>query len=75
MTILLVAHHLLYFDVLLWYYINIQTDFQTMSVLHHEDILEDCYLEVLEEFRTDCLFMTQDQIDALVYEKFEARCQ
>jgi len=46
-----------------------------MSVLHHESILEDCYLEVLEEFRTDCLFMTQDQIDALVYEKFEARCQ
>ena len=46
-----------------------------MSVLHHESILEDCYLEVLEEFRTDCLKMTQDQIDALVYEKFEARCQ
>ena len=75
MTILLVAHHLLYCDVLLWYYYIIQTDFQTMSVLHHESILEDCYLEVLEEFRTDCLFMTQDQIDALVYEKFEARCQ
>ena len=46
-----------------------------MSTLHHEDILEDCYLEDQEEFRTDCLFMTQDQIDALVYEKFEARCQ
>ena len=55
--------------------IILYTDFQTMSTLHHEDILEDCYLEVLEEFRTDCLFMTQDQIDALVYEKFEARCQ
>ena len=61
--------------VSLWYYYSIQTDFQTMSVLHHESILEDCYLEVLEEFRTDCLKMTQDQIDALVYEKFEARCQ
>ena len=62
---------------MLCHYDNIilYTDFQTMSTLHHEDILEDCYLEVLEEFRTDCLFMTQDQIDALVYEKFEARCQ
>ncbi len=46
-----------------------------MSVLHHEDILEDCYLEVLEEFRTDLLFMTQDEIDAMVYQKFEDRCQ
>ena len=62
-------------DVSLCYYNNVNTDFQTMSTLHHESILEDCYLEVLEEFRTDCLFMTQDQIDALVYEKFEARCQ
>ena len=62
-------------DVPLCYYNNVNTDFQTMSTLHHKSILEDCYLEVLEEFRTDCLFMTQDQIDALVYEKFEARCQ
>ena len=45
-----------------------------MSTLHHEDILEDCYLEILEEFRTDLLSMTQDQIDKLVYERFEDRC-
>ena len=46
-----------------------------MSVLHHESILEDCYLEILEEFRTDLLSMTQDQIDKMVYERFEERCQ
>ena len=33
-----------------------------MSVLHHESILEDCYLEVLEEFRT-CLLYTSDAAD------------
>ncbi len=46
-----------------------------MSTLHHEDILEDCYLEILEEYRTDCLFMTQEQIDKMVYQRFEDKCQ
>ena len=46
-----------------------------MSTLHHDSILEDCYLEILEEFRTDLLFMTQDQIDEMVYKRFEDRCQ
>ena len=46
-----------------------------MSVLHHESILEDFYLEILEEFRTDLLFMSQDQIDEMVYKRFEDRCQ
>ncbi len=45
-----------------------------MSTLHHEDILEDCYLEILEEFRTDLLTMTQDQIDEMVMKRFEDRC-
>jgi hypothetical protein len=46
-----------------------------MSTLHHEDILEDCYCEILEEFRTDLLFMSQEQIDAMVYQRFEDKCQ
>ena len=52
-----------------------QTGIKHMSVLHHESILEDCYLEILEEFRTDLLFMSQDQIDEMVYKRFEDRCQ
>ena len=46
-----------------------------MSTLHHEAILEDCYLEILEEFRTELLNWTQDQIDTEVYRRFEERCQ
>jgi len=46
-----------------------------MSTLHHESILEDCYLEILEEFRTDLFNFTQDQIDEMVYKRFEDRCQ
>tara|TARA_B100000945_G_scaffold3091_1_gene2600 strand:+ start:1104 stop:1244 length:141 start_codon:yes stop_codon:yes gene_type:complete len=46
-----------------------------MSVLHHEDILEDCYCEILEEYRTDLLSMSQEQIDAMVYQRFEDKCQ
>ena len=49
--------------------------YRYMSTLHHESILEDCYLEILEEFRTDLLFMSQDQIDEMVYKRFEDRCQ
>ena len=52
-----------------------QIGIKHMSVLHHESILEDCYLEILEEFRTELLSMTQDQIDEMVYKRFEDRCQ
>ena len=49
--------------------------YRYMSTLHHESILEDCYLEILEEFRTDLFNFTQYQIYEIVYKRFEDRCQ
>ena len=46
-----------------------------MSTLHHEAIIEGIYEALVEELRTDLLFMAQDQIDAIVQERFEDLCQ
>ena len=46
-----------------------------MSTLANETLLETIYEEMVEEFRTDLLFMSQEQIDAMVYQRFEDKCQ
>ena len=46
-----------------------------MSTLHHEAIIEGIYEDLVEELRTDLFFMAQDQIDAIVQERFEDLCQ
>ena len=46
-----------------------------MSTLHHEAILETIYEDLVEEFRTELLNWTQDEIDTEVYRRFEEGCQ
>ena len=43
-----------------------------MSNLNNEAILESIYEDLVVEFRTELLSMTQTQIDAMVMERFEA---
>ena len=42
-----------------------------MSTLANEALLESIYEELVEELRTELLFMTQEQIDSIVYKRFE----
>ena len=42
-----------------------------MSTLANETLLESIYEDLVEELRTDLLFMTQEQIDSIVYKRFE----
>jgi len=42
-----------------------------MSNLNNEALLESIYEDLVVEFRTELLSMTQTQIDAMVMERFE----